>query len=126
MREKWIGEENNTSGSYHPTICSELQIRTGGYLDVIKLYRFTSRFGKEYNITDEEVIEKIEELLATYEEKDGSTKLFDYMYKLIIDKFGVVEFIVDIGHYVAKERSNGYVSGKKQIQKELRELIGLR
>lgn len=126
MKEKWIGEEDNTSGSYYQTVCCELSRRSGGYLNAKKLYHFKSRFGQEYNITDEEVIQKIEELLTTYEDEGGSTKLFDYMYNLIIEKFGVVEFIVDIGHKIAKERDSGYVKGKKQMQKELRELIGLR
>lgn len=126
MMEKWIGEETNTSGSYIETICNELSIRRGGTINAKRLYLFTSRFEKQYYITDEEVIDELEKLLEAYKEIGGSTKLFNYIYNLVIEKFGVVEFIVDIGHKIAKERNNGYTSGKKQMQKELRTLIGLR
>lgn len=125
MEEKWIGEEDNTSGSYKTTTCSELSIRRGGMVNAKKLYRFTSRFGKEYNITDSEVINKIEELLPKEEEGD-SVKLYEYLYNLVIEQFGIIEFIVDIGHKIAKERSDGYSSGKKQMQKDMRGLLGLR
>ena len=124
MREKWIGEEINKTGGYHQTICNEIHKRFGSGSN--KLYVFKSRFGEEYNISDEDVIRKIEELLATYEDEGGSTKLFDYIYSLIIERFGVIEFIVNIGHYVSKERNNSYVAGKKQMQTDMKSLLGIR
>jgi hypothetical protein len=119
--EKWIGEEDNTSGSYVKTVCDELAIRRGGYLNARKLYRFNSRFGKEYNITDVQVLDHIDGLL----EKGDSTELYEYLYGLVIQRFGVIEFIVDIGHVIARERDEGYMRGKKQKQKEIREALGL-
>lgn len=121
MLERWIGEEDNTSGTYVETTCEELKIRRGGCFGAKKLYRFTSRFGKEYNITDQETLDDIDSLLA----KEEITELYNYLYKLVIDKFGVMEFIVDIGHVIARERDKGYRAGKKHMQKEIRELIGL-
>jgi len=125
MREKWIGEENDTSGTYVKTTCSELSLRRGGKINAKKLYRFKSRFGGEYNITDEEAISNIEELLPKGEE-ENSVKLYEYLYGLVIEQFGMIEFIVNIGHHVAKERDDGYVRGKKQMQKEMRNLLGIR
>ena len=53
MKMKWIGEEGNTSGSYYETkISSELQKRCGGHPGAKTLYKFKSRFGEEYYITD--------------------------------------------------------------------------
>lgn len=121
MSEKWIGEEVNTSGTYVQTeYCSELSVRHGGFANAKKLYRFNSRFGKEYNITDFEVVHRIEELL----DKESSG-LIGYLYNLIIERFGVMEFIIDVDLKIAKERSDGFVKGKKQMQKEMRALLGL-
>ncbi|KMY49602.1 hypothetical protein [Peribacillus loiseleuriae] len=71
MVEKWIGEEDNTSGTYVPTSCEEFSERRGGCLNAKKLYRFNSRFGKEYNITDDEVVARIKKLIT--EEKNSRT-----------------------------------------------------
>jgi hypothetical protein len=124
MWEKWIGEEDNPSGSYVPTICDELQLRRGGTINAKRLYRFNSRFDVEYNITDNEVIKNIEELLEKGE--DGLTGLYDYLYSLIIEKFGVIEFITRIGHKIAQERDAGYREGKVRMQRDMRELLGLK
>lgn len=121
MNEKWIGIENNPSGSYHPTECPELQLRKGGYLDAIKLYRFTTRFGQEYNITDEEVIAKIESLLENYE----PLQMYNYLYGLVIEKFSPMEFVLHLEHFVTKERDKGYRKGEEQLQNDFRKLLGL-
>lgn len=86
-----------------------------------KLYRFRSRFGKEYNITDEKVIERIESLL----ENGDTPELCEYLYNLVIERLGVIEFIKDIEHKIAQERNIGYRSGKKQMQQDMRELLGV-
>lgn len=122
MIEKWIGKEVNTGGSYYGTnICSELRKRHGGQINAEKLYKFKSRFGNEYNITDEEVIVSIERLIG----EDKSTELVEYLYNLIIEKFGVIEFIVGIGHKMAAERDKGYRNGKERMQADMRQLLGL-
>jgi hypothetical protein len=121
MDKKWIGEEDNTSGTYYATSCKELQKRTGGSYNAKKLYKFNSRFGSEYHITDEDAVNKIEEFLTTEE----STGLYEYLYNLVIEKFGVIEFIVGIGHKIAKERDEGYKKGKERLQQEVRQLLGM-
>ena len=124
MREKWIGEEDNTSGSYIETACKELSKRYGGTINAKKLYRFKSRFGEEYNITDKDVIHNIEKMLEEYEE--STMLLYEYLYDLVVMKFGVMEFVLNIGHKIRQEHDSGYVAGKKQMQKEMRNLLGLK
>lgn len=119
LNDKWIGDVINTSGSYYETECKELMKRHGGNQ---KLYKFKSRFGEEYYISDVEVIEKIELLLGEYER---STKLIEYLYELVIQKFGVIDFIVRIGHKIAEQRSEGYKEGKTAKQEEMKKVLGL-
>ncbi|MEQ6355172.1 hypothetical protein ABNX05_11135 [Lysinibacillus sp. M3] len=120
--EKWIGIEDDTSGTYFKTSCPELSIRKGGRINAKKLYLFKSRFGDEYNITDESVITNIEKLLA----EDDHPNLYEFLYSTVIDKFGAMEFVLNIGHKISYERNEGYLEGKKQMQKEMRSLLGIR
>lgn len=123
--EKWIGEEDNSSGSYYEIGTKELQIRKGGYINAKKLYRFESRFGETYYITDEKVINQIEKILQDEDKEETSVKLVDYLYNLIIQKFGVIEFIIRIGHEIAEQRDIGYRRGKLAKQEEIRKVLGL-
>ncbi|MDP9675219.1 hypothetical protein J2W97_001202 [Paenibacillus jamilae] len=118
--EKWIGEKDDTSGSYYEIGTKELTLRKGGRINAKKLYCFNSRFGETYYITDTEVINEIELLLK------NETKLIDYLYGLVIREFGAIEFIVRIGHKIAEEREKGYQNGKFAKQKEIVEVLGLK
>ncbi|WP_029518031.1 hypothetical protein [Paenibacillus polymyxa] len=121
--EKWIGEKDDTSGSYYEIGTKELKLRKGGRINAKKLYCFNSRFGESYYITDSEVINEIEVLLKN---EDCETKLIDYLYGLVIREFGAIEFIVMIGHKIAEEREKGYQNGKFAKQKEIVEVLGLK
>lgn len=119
-KEKWIGERIDKSGGYsRARICEELLKRNESFKE--KLYVFDSRFGEEYNISDDNVILNIEKLIAD----DKPTELIEYLYNLIIEKFGVIDLLVRIGHKIADERNNGFLKGKSHIQKEMRELLGI-
>jgi hypothetical protein len=120
--EKWIGEKDDTSGSYYERGTPELKIRKGGRYDAKRLYRFESRFGETYYITDPEVIDRIEFLLKT---ENSGAELIEYLYSLVIHKFGAIEFIVRIGHKIAEQRNEGYKQGKLAKQKEIIEALGL-
>ena len=124
LNEKWIGEKDDTSGSYYERGTPELKIRKGGRTNAKKLYEFTSRFDETYYITDSEVIEHIESLLSSKSES-RSAELIEYLYGLVIRKFGAIEFIVRIGHKIAEQRSEGYKQGKLAKQKEIIEALGL-
>ncbi|WP_064199072.1 hypothetical protein [Brevibacillus brevis] len=121
MKEKWIGEKDNISGTYVPTECNELQRRTGGCINAKRLYKFNSRFGEEYYITDHKVIDKIEEFLV----KEQFVEIYEYIYSLVIEKFGMIEFLVRIGHKIAEQRDNGYRDGKRSMQQEVRKVLGI-
>lgn len=123
MRDKWIGEEVNTSGTYVPTVCEELSIRRGGTLNAKKLYRFTSRYDVEYNITDEEVINILEMLLEKADE--SLSDLDSYLYSLVIEKFGALEFIKTVDRKSLEESKKSYNKGKLFMQKEMRNLLGI-
>jgi len=123
--EKWIGEEDNPSGSYYERGTKELKIRKGGYINAKKLYRFESRFGETYYISDEEVINQIETILQDENKEKISAKMVDYLYNLVIQKFGVIEFIVRIGHKIAEQCDVGYRNGKHAKQEELKKVLGL-
>lgn len=120
--EKWIGVEDNTSGSYYERGTPELRVRKGGRHDAKRLYRFESRFGETYYITDPEVIDRIEILLKT---ENSGVDLIEYLYSLVIQKFGTIEFIVGIGHKIAEQRDEGYKQGKLAKQKEIIKVLGL-
>jgi hypothetical protein len=120
--EKWIGVEDNTSGSYYERGTPELRVRKGGRHDAIKLYCFKSRFGETYYITDPEVIDKIEFLLKN---ENSGAELIEFLFCLVIEKFGAIEFIVRIGHKIAEQRNEGYKQGKIAKQKEIIEALGL-
>jgi hypothetical protein len=122
MSEIWIGVEQNTSGTYVPTPCPEISIRRGGPINAQKLYKFQSRFGEEYYISDVEALDNIDKLLANYD----SIETYEYLYKLVIEEFGVMEFIINIGHVIANEHEKGLKNGKIKMQKQMRELLGLR
>lgn len=122
MNEKWIGEEVNTSGTYIPTECSEISLRRGGPINAIKLYKFHSRFGVEYYITDSEVVDTIDNLLP----KEDPMELYEFLYGLVIKEFGIVPFITKIELELAQKREEGFRSGKKQMQQQMRELLGIR
>ena len=77
---------------------------------------------KNTTLPMEEVIIKIEIFLAQGKE---STELYEYLYGLVIERFGVIDFIVRIGHKIAYERDEGYKEGKKRMQKEMRQVLGL-
>ncbi|MEM4994945.1 hypothetical protein WKH56_20485 [Priestia sp. SB1] len=122
MNKKWIGHETETSGSYYSTKFEELQIKSCGWSKGSKLYRFKSRFGQGYNITDEKAVETIESLLS----KEETKELCEYLYQLVIDNFGMVDFLINVGHKIAKERDEGYRKGKQQKQREIKAVLGLR
>ncbi|MBU7316080.1 hypothetical protein [Paenibacillus oleatilyticus] len=122
MNEKWIGPEDNTSGSYYAVeSCKELRRRTGGHLNAMKLYKFNSRFGEEYYITDDIIITEIEKVLEFHD----SSALYEYLYNLVIQKFGVLDFIEGIDHKIAHERDVRYREGKLCKQQEIREVLGI-
>ncbi|PEN97755.1 hypothetical protein CN553_11930 [Bacillus cereus] len=117
--EKWIGEKVNTTGAYIKTSCLELIERHRNSTKTKRLYKFKSRFHEEYYISDEEITEKIAEIL----ERGNSAEIYEYLYGLIIEKFGVVDFILNVGHEIARERNNGYLEGKRQMRKDIKELL---
>jgi len=119
--EKFIGEVVNTGGSYYPAVYENLYKRHGGPINPKKLYKFESRFGKQYYITDTEVIEELEEMIKNEE----ASKIHDYLYALIIKRFGITMFLADVEHKIAAEREVGFREGKNHIQKEMRSLLGM-
>jgi hypothetical protein len=122
MNDAWIGEEENKSGTYVSTPCPEISIRLGGFINAKKLYKFQSRFGNEYYISDVDVLDNIGKLL----EKNNSKEITEYMYNLIIEKFGISDFITKIERELLNEHDRGRRSGKIQMQKQMRDLLGLR
>ncbi|RXZ78126.1 hypothetical protein EBB07_29165 [Paenibacillaceae bacterium] len=120
MSGKWIGLEVNISGSYYETKCKELEKRSGGVYNAGTLYKFNSRFGESYYISDKEAVEKIEKLL-----ENDPAEIIEYLYNLVIQKFGVIDFVVRVGHKIAEQRSEGYKVGKLAAQEKMREALGL-
>jgi len=119
--EMFIGEVVNTGGSYYPAVYEKLYKRHGGPINPKKLYKFESRFRKQYYITDTEVIEELEEMIKNEE----ASKIHDYLYSLIIERFGITMFLADVEHKIAAEREVGFQRGKKHIQKEMRNLLDM-
>ncbi|WP_336761528.1 hypothetical protein [Paenibacillus sp. USHLN196] len=120
--EKWIGEKDDTSGSYYERGTPELRIRKGGRTNSKRLYRFESRFNETYYITEPEVIDVIENLLKI---EDCGVEMVEYLYSLVIRKFGAIEFITMIGHKISEQRNEGYLQGKAAKQKEIIKALGL-
>lgn len=120
--EKWIGEKDFTGGSYYERGTPELRLRKGGSSEAKKMYRFESRFGMKYYITDSEVIENIELLLK---KEECGVELVEYLYGLVVQKFGAIEFITMIGHKISEQRSEGYLQGKFAKQREIIKALGL-
>lgn len=121
--EKWIGQEENVSGSYYPLnkLIPNLKRRSGGYINAKKLYTFKSRYGSGYYITDEDVIDIIDKFIL----EENIDELHDYLYILIIEKFGINAFLSDVEIKIASERDEGYRKGKMAIQEDMKKLLGI-
>ncbi|WP_168898330.1 hypothetical protein [Bacillus sp. ISTL8] len=122
MFEKWIGEKINTTGAYIRTGCLEVLERHRISTKTKRLYKFESRFDEVYYISDEEITEKIAELIK----KDNSGEIYEYLYSLIIEKFGVLDFILNVGHKISRERNEGYLEGKRQMRKDIKKLLEIK
>lgn len=49
----------------------------------------------------------------------------EFLYRLVIDKFGMIDFLVNITHKIKEQRNMGYRDGKLQMQKDMRKLLGI-
>ena len=115
--EKWIGEKDNTSGSYYPTLCAELHKRHSDR----RLYRFKSKLNDEYYITDEKVVAEIESLI----EKGNADDLYEYLISVVIQRFGIHEFLMKLELKMKEKYAQGFEDGRKRMQHEIKKLIGL-
>ena len=126
-KTKWIGPEMSAGGSYRGTNCDELCFKIPGTGNVgsesfdKKIYLFESRFGVQYYISDETVVSIIDKFL----QEDRLTGLYEYLYNLVVERFGMIDFLMEIGHKIARERDKGYKAGKNQIRKEFKELMNI-
>jgi hypothetical protein len=124
MNEKWIGEEVNTSGTYSTIGCKELMKRSGGPINPPKLYAFRSAFSDSYNdyyISDEEAIVEIENFIHFEQTKE----LREYLYNLVIQRFGIIQFLKHLDDYAEKRHKVGRAKGRREVQLELRKTLGL-
>lgn len=116
----WIGEENNTSGTYIQ-LFPGLSVRRGGPYNAIKLYKFESKYGVEYNITNESVLNKIDQLLK----EDSADALNDFLYSTIINEFGAESFLKTIDDYIIKTKKREFELGARSVKSQFRKLLAI-
>lgn len=122
MGELWIGDEDNTSGTYWQTnLCPELYKRHGGYYNAQKLYRFKSKYGVEYNITDKDVLKNLDDLLET----ESQDSVYQYIYSIIIERFGILDFLSRIDNYIDECKDVAYLDGESSAKHKFREFLGI-
>ena len=119
----WIGEQTKTSGEYRETDCPELtvRVRSGYNDDSLHLYKFVSRFGEEYFITDAAVLMRIENLL----DAGNMDNLSYFLYNFIIAKFGIKDFLNSIDNTLIQQREAVFQEGQESIREGMRSLLNL-
>ena len=122
MSEKWIGAEDNTSGSYYERGLPELMIRTGGYHNAKKLYCFTNYVGQKYYLSDAEVIANIE----TFLQKEETNELQQYLYELVIQKFGIANFLSGVEEMLKEEGAKQFEKGRKNKLNEIKKVLEIK
>lgn len=127
MSNNWIGQTCTTKGLFHPTHCEGLMVRHAVKGVLVKAYRFTSIFDKEYYITEPEHFERIHEMLVEMADmlNHDESELHKYLHELVVTHFGVMEFMKTANAKIARAHEVGFEKGRKSMQKDMRELLGI-
>ena len=126
MSNNWIGQECSTQGIFHHTHYDGLMVRHA-FEKRVKAYRFTSIFDKEYYISEPEHFEKINEMLVEMADtlNHDESELHKYLHELVVTHFGVMEFMRTANAKIARAQEVGFEKGRKSMQKDMRELLGV-
>lgn len=121
MNIYWIGVKIDTTGAYEDVIeHGELFKRVHDKLDT-PLYKFESRFGQTVYISEPYTIGTLEQLIN----ERAYAELTTFLYETLIMQIGMIYFLHSISLHTSYERSAGYVEGKEQAQKDIREALGI-